>query len=285
MLAVFTEDFLLLAFLACLVLSVVLPFYGFQIIQRGIVFIDLALAQIASLGIAVALLFNVNAVVCSLLFTLIGSLILFFAGLRKEEKIQEGIIGAFYALSASLTILILSKVPHGEADVTHMLFGNLLSVSMDNLIKMTVILGVVWGLVLVLRKKFMTVSSASSKVSMTGKEIFWHIVFYISLAITISYAIKLAGVLVVFAYLIMPAVTAMLIFKKATFIYLVSVIIAILASYTGIGASFMADFPFGASIITFLGIFFVCALIVNAFLSKRSQYLSEAGQSSEINPE
>lgn len=262
MFAIFTEEFLLYPFLAALLLSVVLPYFGVQIIRRGIVFIDLALAQIASLGVAVSLIYHGNAVLYSLLFTLVGAVILFFAGLNKTQNIQEGIIGTFYALSSGLTILIISKLPHGDADVTNMLFGNLLAVSTENLISMAIVLVLAGGFVFACKNKIQAKETTELQCSLTSENILWNILFYVALAFTISYSIKSAGVLLVFAYLIIPAIGAMLIFSRHYKIVICAIVMAVLGSFSGIEISYAIDLPLGASMIVLLGLIFVGILVV-----------------------
>lgn len=276
MIAIISEEFLWLPVLAAIVLSVVLPYFGIQIIKRGIVFIDLALAQIASLGVAVALFFGGSAIVYSLIFTLIGAITLFLAGLNRDQNIQEGIIGTFYALSSGLTILIISKMPHGDSDVTNMLFGNLLAISTENLVIMAIVLVLAGGFVLIFRNKIVLEEGKASEKFPTKENIFWNVIFYVALAFSISYSIKVAGVLLVFSYLIIPAISAILVISNNLKLVIISILLAVIGSLMGIEVSYVVDLPLGASIIVLLGIIFIVFLVISVLCqNKKFQMVSD----------
>ena len=261
---IFSIDFLFQVFLACLLFSILLPVIGFQIVKRGIVFIDLALAQVASLGVAVSTYFEGTTTYFPILFTLVGAIILFLAGFKKETYLQEGIIGTFYAISTAATILIMSKSPCGEGNISHMLFGDLLSVSWSEIINISVVFLIVFILFIVFWEKFVTKQDDTISFTNIKDHLVWDLLFYLLLAITISLSIKVSGVLVVFSFLIIPVITSLILFKSIRYDLISGFLISILSSILGIKASYTIDFPLGASIVGCLGIFFLFILIYSA---------------------
>jgi zinc/manganese transport system permease protein len=129
MFEMFQLPFMLQAFAAAIITGILLSYLGVHVVGRGIVFVDLALGQISSLGVAFAAFIGTGLTSIPLIFTLAGALLMSFINIRDKRLKQEAIIGILYAFSSALTVLLISKTAHGDSDIQEVLFGNILSVS------------------------------------------------------------------------------------------------------------------------------------------------------------
>jgi len=129
MFEMFQLPFMVQALIAALITGAVLSYLGVHVVGRGIVFVDLALGQISSLGVAFAAFIGTGLTSIPLIFTLAGALLMSFINIRDKRLKQEAIIGILYAFASALTVLFISKTPHGDSDIQEVLFGNILSVS------------------------------------------------------------------------------------------------------------------------------------------------------------
>src|SRR5215831_20490415 len=146
----FQLPFMVQAFAAAVITGVLLSYLGVHVVGRGIVFVDLALGQISSLGVAFAAFIGSGVTSIPLIFTLVGALLMSFINIRDKRLKQEAIIGILYAFASALTVLLISKTPHGDSDVQEVLFGNILSVSKTQIS----VLGIVFGIIAVVQLIF-----------------------------------------------------------------------------------------------------------------------------------
>jgi len=188
-----------------------------------------------------------------------------FINIRDKRLKQEAIIGILYAFASALTVLLISKTPHGDSDVQEVLFGNILSVSWQQISLLGIVFGVIALMHIIFYRKFfsLTKSFENGVNHLVGIFSIWNFLFYISIGLTIVFAVKINGVIPVFSYLIIPAVSGIMLSKKQSVVLILSFIISILASFFGLNFSFHYDFPAGSSIVTVLGIIFILAAIVN----------------------
>lgn len=259
----FQLPFMVQAFVAAAITGVLLSYLGVHVVGRGIVFVDLALGQISSLGVAFAAFIGTGLTTIPLVFTLVGALLMSFLNIKDKRLKQEAIIGIFYAFASALTVLLISKTPHGDSDIQEVLFGNILATSWAQ-IKM---IGIVFGLIalvqLVFYKQFfkLTESFESGENHLVGIFNIWNFLFYISIGLVIVFAVKINGVIPVFSFLIIPAVSAIMISKNKVVVIIIAMIISLLGSFLGLDFSFHYDFPGGASIVAVLGGIFILAAI------------------------
>src|SRR5215510_2644489 len=150
----FQLPFMVQAFVAAVITGILLSYLGVHVVGRGIVFVDLALGQISSLGVAFAIFIRTGLTNIPLAFTLVGALLMSFISIRDKRLKQEAIIGIFYAFASALTVLVISKTPHGDSDIQEVLFGNILSVSREMIRMVGIIFGAIALLQLVFFKKF-----------------------------------------------------------------------------------------------------------------------------------
>jgi zinc/manganese transport system permease protein len=261
----FQLPFMVQAFAAAIITGILLSYLGVHVVGRGIVFVDLALGQISSLGVAFAAFIGAGLTSIPLIFTLTGALLMSFINIRDKRLKQEAIIGILYAFTSALTVLLISKTPHGDSDIQEVLFGNILSVSWQQITTLGIVFGVIILMHLIFFKKFfaLTESFENGENHLIGIFNIWNFLFYISIGLAIVFAVKINGVIPVFSYLIIPAVSAILISKSKLTVIVIAFIISILAGFFGLNFSFHYDFPAGSSIVTVLGIIFILAATFN----------------------
>jgi len=192
-------------------------------------------------------------------------LLMSFINIRDKRLKQEAIIGIIYAFASALTVLLISKTPHGDSDIQEVLFGNILSVSWQQIATLGTVFGAIALMHIIFYKKFssLTESFENGENHLVGIFNIWNFLFYISIGLAIVFAVKINGVIPVFSYLIIPAVSAILVSKNKATVIVIAIIISILASFFGLDFSFHYDFPAGSSVVTILGIIFILAAIYN----------------------
>lgn len=271
----FQLPFMVQAFAAAVITGVLLSYLGVHVVGRGIVFVDLALGQISSLGVAFAAFIGTGTTSIPLIFTLSGALLMSFINIRDKRLKQEAIIGIFYAFASAVTVLLISKTAHGDSDIQEVLFGNILSISWQQIQTAGIIFGSIAVVQAVFYNKFfkLTESFENGENHLVGIFNIWNFLFYISIGLAIVYAVKINGVIPVFSYLIIPAVSAIMITKNKVAVIIIAFIISILGGFFGLNLSFHKDFPAGASIVAVLGgIFMICAafkIITGLFARKQ----------------
>src|SRR6266704_1161528 len=208
--------FLFWPFMASLILTGIHAYLGVHVVERGVIFVDLALAQIAALGATVAILAGMDphgqgAYWLSLAFTFVGAAIFAFARTRRGHIPQEAFIGIAYAVASATAILAMSKATGETEHLKDMLVGNILAVSKHDVIKTAILYGCVGLFHFVFRKKFLAISLNHAKAEESGLNVkLWDFLFYASFGFVVTSSVAIAGVLLVFCYLIVPSVGAML---------------------------------------------------------------------------
>ena len=269
----FQLPFMMQAFTAAVITGILLSYLGVHVVGRGIVFVDLALGQISSLGVAFGAFIGTGLTSIPLIFTLVGALLMSFINIRDKRLKQEAIIGIIYAFASALTVLLISKTPHGDSDIQEVLFGSLLSISWQQISVIGIVFGSIALVHLIFFRKFfaLTESFENGENHLIGIFNIWNFLFYMSIGLAIVFAVKVNGVIPVFSFLIIPAVSAILISKNKIIVIVVACIISILASFFGLNFSFHYDFPAGSSIVAVLGVVFVLASLYNILKSVSSK--------------
>lgn len=267
MFEMFQLPFIVQAFTAAIITGILLSYLGVHVVGRGIVFVDLALGQISSLGVAFAAFIGTGLTSIPLIFTLTGALLMSFINIRDKRLKQEAIIGILYAFASALTVLFISKTAHGDSDIQEVLFGNILSVSWEQIRLVGIVFGVILLVQVIFFKKFfeLTESFENGVNHLVGIFNIWNFLFYISIGLAIVFAVKINGVIPVFSYLIIPAVCAIMITKNKTGVLIISLLISIIGSFFGLNFSFHYDFPAGSSIVVVLGGIFILTAIYKIF--------------------
>ncbi len=254
---------------ACLVLPGILVYYGLHIVRRGVIFVDLALAQVATLGTCVCLLLGHEAhdphnYLWSLGFTLAGALIFTFTRERKGGRVpQEALIGIVYVVAAAAGILLLSYSPHGKEELQKTLVGDLLTVSWSDIWQtggLFLLIGVVH---FSFRRRFIALSfdPAASQPSAWSLRL-WDFLFYALFGLVVTSFVHVGGVLLVFSYLIVPAVCGNYLAATLSGCLAVGWTVSMLSSVAGLYASYELDVPTGAAIVCALGLAMVLVAMI-----------------------
>lgn len=277
MLEMFQLPFMAQAFLACAIMGLLLAYLGIHVVRRGIVFVDLALGQISSLGVAFAAFVGGAVLPISITFTLIGAFLLSLIHIHDKRLKQEAIIGIIYAVASAVTVLLISKTPHGEADISEVLFGNILAIRRSELITMGVIFGILGILQLIFSRKIFAVTEAFQKgqPQQDFQFRFWNFFFYLSIGLAIVFAVRAGGVIPVFSYLVIPAVAAILVTRRDLVVIILAPAFAVLVSLFGLYFSYSFDFPAGSSIVAVFGILFAICSIIKLVRRKKGRLVAE----------
>jgi zinc/manganese transport system permease protein len=254
-------DILLPAFVASLILTGIHTYLGVHVVERGVIFVDLSLAQIAALGLTVAYLagFDVHssapAYLFSLGFTFVGAAIFALTRTHRRTRIpQEAVIGIVYAVSAAMAILLMSKATQETEHLKEMLVGNILSVSWFEIGKTAVLYALVGVFHYAFRDRFLLISMHEEEAVRRGVNIrFWDLLFYMSFGFVVTSSVAIAGVLLVFCFLIVPSVAAMLLTERLGVRLAIGWMMGAGVSAAGVWLSFALDLPTGATIVATFG--------------------------------
>jgi zinc/manganese transport system permease protein len=256
---------------ACLILPPLLAYMGIHVVKREVIFVDLALAQVATFGTCIALIMGYDfhdptAFWISLGVTFLGAA--FFSWSRAIENHhvpQEAIIGITFVVAAAAVILLLSRVAGGKEELEHLLTGDILNVNSGDVAQRVAIFAVIAAFYAFFHKKFAAISTDYAGAMASGIRVrFWDFLFYAAFAIIVVSFVRIAGVLLTFAYLIVPAVCAVMLATEWKSRLIIGWIIAVVASLVGLTASYKLDLPTGAAIVCACGILLAIASIVAA---------------------
>ncbi len=317
-------------FFICLLMTGLHVYMGMHVLRRGVIFVDLALAQMAALGATVALLASpyfihdvhssvtsddfaqqVEALehaqakgmtpeqveqqqqaehdreqdrlvyIFSLGFAVIGAALIGVSRFRDDSVPHEAIIGIFYVVSAALAVMVLSKSVHGKDEIEAMLVGNILFQNQSDVIRTFFLYFGIGVIHFLFRRQFLQISESAHNPEATGlKVIGWDFLFYLTFALMVTESVRMAGVLVVFSFLIIPAAAASMVMKGFMKQLVLAWGIAIAASVMGLYISAARDYPTGPSLVSSFGMMLVLFVIVRWILM-RTGHVSAAkmGQS------
>jgi zinc/manganese transport system permease protein len=274
--------FLLMPFLASLILTGIHAYLGVHVVERGVIFVDLALAQIAALGATVAILLGMDPHTgatywISLGFTFLGAVIFSLLRVRKARIPQEAIIGIAYAVASAAAILAMSKATSETEHLKDMLVGNILAVSGREVGRTALLYGAIGLFHFVFRRKFLLISMNPGQAESQGISTrLWDFLFYASFGFVVTSSVAIAGVLLVFCYLIVPSVGAMLFADQIGRRLAIGWTMGTLVSGLGVYLSVALDLPTGATIVcTFGGVLTLMFLL--HFVLHRGRKAAEVG--------
>ncbi len=254
---------------ACLVIVAIHSYLGLHVIAREVIFVDLSLAQMAALGSAVAVLAgsqtdSTASFVYALAFTSIGAAL--FALTRTEEKgrvPQEAFIGIVYVVASAAAILVADRTPRGGEAIKDILVGSLLWVTWPVIARLAGVYAVVGILHWVLRRRFLTISFQPETALANGWSIrWWDFLFYLSFGIVITFSVPIAGVLLVFSFLVVPAAIAFQFTRRYGALALFAWLVGAVASAAGLLVSFRFDLPTGPIVVCMFGVLLLVAFAV-----------------------
>ena len=257
-----------LPFLECLVLVGIHSYLGIHVIKRKVIFVDLALAQIAALGTIVAFLFGLQphttgAYVFSLLFTFLGAAVFSLTRLRQEKIPQEAVIGLVYALAAAVGILIIDRAPHGAEHIKEVLTGSILWVKWQTVLIAAVAYTAVGIFHYIFRDRFLLISNDPEEAYRRGIPVrLWDFFFYMSFGLVITLSVNTAGVLLVFVFLVAPAILAILVTDRLLYQLLIGWGVGTVVSFIGLAGSYAFDFPSGPMVVSVYGAALLLAALI-----------------------
>lgn len=265
-------ELMLPPFVACIVLVAMLAYLGLHVIAREVIFVDLSLAQMAALGSLVALLFHIDpdsskTYIFALVATAVGALL--FAMTRTSRHTgrvpQEAFIGIVYVVASAAAVLVANKVPGGGEAVEKTLVGSLLWVTWPEIGKLAAVYAALGLFQFVFRRRFLTISFHAEDAERQGWKIrWWDFLFYLSFGVVITLAVPIAGVLMVFTFLVVPAVIANMFTGDKRRMAAISWITGALASILGLWLSYTKDLPTGPLIVCVYGALLLVAAGIRA---------------------
>ncbi len=253
-------DIMLPAFAECLVLVGIHSYLGIHVIKRKVIFVDLALAQIAALGTTFAFLFGIDpstpgAYWFSLGFTLIGAAIFSVSRIRNEKIPQEAVIGLVYALAAALAILVVDRAPHGAEHIKEILTGSILWVKWETIITAAIVYSLVGLFHYIFRDKFLLISNHPEMAYQQGINVrWWDFLFYASFGLVITHSVRTAGVLLVFVFLVVPAIATIMLTDTLWKQLVIGWSMGTVVSVLGLFVSYHADLPSGPTVVATYGL-------------------------------
>jgi len=258
-------------FVACLLFPPLLVYLGLHVVKREVIFVDLALAQVATLGTCVALLVGYHfddriTFWISLAVTFLGAA--FFSWTRSSRKAavpQEAIIGITFVVAAAAVILLLSRVAGGKEELEHLLTGDILNVTKGDILQRLLVFAALGAFYGAFHKRFVLISSDPERAFAEGIRVtLWDFLFYAAFALVVVSFVRLGGVLLTFSYLIVPAVCGTILATEWAKRLAIGWGVAAAASLLGLWASYKMDLPTGAAIVVASGLLLLVVGVVHA---------------------
>jgi zinc/manganese transport system permease protein len=249
-------------FLVALCMLGIHVYFGIEVLRRKVIFVDLALAQIAALGTTVAFMLGHSmqghaAYFYSLAFTLAAAVLLSFTRRLSKRLPQEALIGVIYVVAAAAAILLIDRAPQGAEHLKQILTGNILTTGTDELVTVVPLYAAVGLLHALLRRRILAADGAWA----------WELVFYASFGVVVTSSVALAGVLLVFSFLIIPACIGVLYADRLGPQLTIGWITGTLAGVAGLAGSYLLDLPTGAAMVCAFGVALALAGAVYPFWS------------------
>ena len=254
-------DLLFWPLLAGLVLTAIHAYFGLHVLARGVIFVDLSLAQVAALGLTVAILaghqvHSETGYWYALAFAIGGAVLFAFARPYEAALPQEAVIGIVYAVSAALGVIVLDRAPLGAEHIKQLLIGSILTVTPKEVGELTGLYAAIGLLHFLCRRPLMQASwpcQSAGTPQHSARALIWDIVFYVSFALVVTSSVRIAGVLLVFSYLIVPAAVAGMLVADLRWRLCIAWGLGAALTAVGLYASWTWDLPTGPAIVTAFG--------------------------------
>ena len=275
-------------FVACLVLTGIHTYLGLHVVSRGVIFVDLSLAQIAAMGATFAFLLGYppdsnKAYFYSLVFASVGAAIFSISRLKEQQIPQEAIIGVTFAVASATSILIADRAPQGAEFVEAMLTGALLWTPRAKILQTAALYAVVGVFHWYFRDRFLTISLDPERAEAEGWNVrWWDFLFYVSFGFVITSSVAIAGVLLVFSFLVIPSVIAMMFSRSISGRLAIGWVSGTLVSMVGLALSYLYDFPSGPAVVCTFGLALILAATVRYLASAASLPVAAAKTAATI---
>ena len=253
-------DVILWPLLATFVITGIHVYLGLHVVTRGVIFVDLALAQVAAFGSAIGIIIGLEIdgysnYLLSVSFTIMGAAFFAYVRSSKQKIPQEAIIGITYVVCAAAMILLFSKSAEGSEHLNHLLVGSILFVTPDKIGYTALLYGIIGYFHWKYRDQFFETSKSHYKTGKLDKSVrFWDFLFYVTFGFVVTSSVKIAGVLLVFSFLIIPTVAALLFQESIRGRLIFGWIFSMVGSFLGMFMSIWLDLPTGAAIVVSFGI-------------------------------
>jgi zinc/manganese transport system permease protein len=273
--------FLLTAFLASVLLVGIHTYLGIHVLSRNVIFVDLALAQISALGATVAFMLgylpqSAASYGYSLAFTLIGALVLALSRNWVGRISQEAFVGVTYVVAAAAAFLLVDQAPQGAEHIKQLLVGSILTVTYADLLQLLIVYGAIGLFHWLLRERFLLLSLSPDQARRLPRALLWDFLFYASFGVVVTSSVAVAGVLLVFSFLIIPAAIGALYSKNIRAKLIIGWVAGTLASALGLIASYAGDLPTGAAMVCVFGLALVIAALLKPWLSAPARQRRQA---------
>lgn len=262
-------------FLACLLLPGMLVYLGLHIVRREIIFVDLALAQVAALGTSVCLMLghdahDIHTYFWSLGFTFLGAFIFAMTRNHGHHRVpQEALIGIVYVVAAAASILVLDRSAAGNEELKKTLVGDVLTVSWAQVWKTFALYCIIAIVHWIFRKQFFALSFEPERAKAQGLAIrWWDFLFYALFGLVVTSFVQIGGVLLVFSYLIIPAACAALLATRLRMMMLFGWIVATVGGVGGLFVSWQFSFPTGSAMVCVLGVMLLLTGLIARFFRR-----------------
>jgi len=255
-------------FLMCLVLTGIHAYLGLHVIAREVVFVDIALAQIASLGATAAFMWGYDleswgSYAFGLVFTILGASVFALTRTRERRVSQEAVIGVVYAVSSAASVLVADRTPHGAEHLRNMLVGSILAVRGSEVVKVAGLYAIIGLFHWLCRRPFLLISTDSDRAYRDGWQVrWWDFLFYASFGVVVTSSVRIAGVLLVFSYLIVPTLAANLLGGSIPKRLAVAWSFGTLVSVLAMAASAVFDTPTGATVVCAFGLILLALAVI-----------------------
>jgi zinc/manganese transport system permease protein len=262
-----------LPFLACVIMSSILGYLGIHVLKREVIFVDIALAQVAAVGFVVShVVFDVQensalSYICALAAILIMAVFYAVTRISIFQISIEAIIGISYAIAAAAALFLVGMQAGGHIHIQHLLSGSLLWTSGQDVVTGGIIFSMI-GLCLYLIRKPLTGLSDSYRYTRPKgiKTLLWDFVFYCLVGVVITLSVQMGGVVLVFAYLIMPATISAVLASRLWMQLIIIWITAMSASISGLLFAYYLDFSVGPAIALLLGVELIIAAVISKLM-------------------
>jgi zinc/manganese transport system permease protein len=264
-------------FAASVAFVLIHSYFGIHVLRRNVVFADLALSQLAALGATIAFAIGYSPLSAAgfayaFLFTLFGAVLLTLSRRVASFVSQEAFIGVLYVMATASTVLVVDQAPQGAEHVKKILVGSILTVRPEQLFKFVAIYTAIGLLHFIARRPLLALSENSFPLNRAAMSVLlWDFFFFLSFGVVVTSSVGTAGVLLVFCFLIVPAVIGSLFSRNVGVVLIIAWAVGMAASAAGLAASFMLDLPAGAAIVTAFG-----ACLIIAGLAKALFFVDEA---------
>lgn len=280
-------DFLLIPFAVALLLTAIHTYLGLHVLARKIVFVDLALAQIAALGSTVAFMLghvplSLASYAWSLAFTLVGALLLTLSRQWVSVRIsQETIVGVVYVVSAALVIVLVDQAPQGAEHLKQLLTGSILTVDAAQLLRLFLLYAAVAAIHWIARKPMLALSFGAREDG--PRRVFgWDFLFYALFGVVVTSSVAVAGVLLVFSFLIIPAMIGTMYSARIASALAIGLLSGAFASAAGLAASYFANLPTGATMVCAFGLVLVLAALLKPLFGRGASRATRLAQGARI---